>query len=279
MRSSLTAGHAADAARAGGARAARLHRGVDRRVPDPGPRLSPSRSTGSFAVAPQRRRQPGRAHHRQPVQAARLRPKTAPMYAQMLVGMVALTGQWWLDARKPAREVVAAHLVNLAWNGLADSSPSRGCSRGRPRTDRQGRASSSTRLPWPSNVWHRTKPGNVSRPVDLDPEVARRVRRPSRRRRRAAAPGAPCAPARTRSSTPTWSSAPSGTEPGSARRGERRRLRDLGHAEHLAVEPARAVLAAGAARAGRGAGAVTAPPRATTKMRRNGSTVPHGCPG
>jgi AcrR family transcriptional regulator len=45
-------------------------------------------------------------------------PKAAPMYAQMLVGMVGTTGQWWLDARKPAKEVVAAHLVNLAWNGL-----------------------------------------------------------------------------------------------------------------------------------------------------------------
>ncbi|WP_443160830.1 TetR family transcriptional regulator [Nonomuraea sp. 10N515B] len=45
-------------------------------------------------------------------------PKLAPMYAQMLVGMVALTGQWWLDVRKPGREEVAAHLVNLAWNGL-----------------------------------------------------------------------------------------------------------------------------------------------------------------
>ena len=44
--------------------------------------------------------------------------KAAPMYAQMLVGMVGTTGQWWLDARKPAKEVVAAHLVNLAWNGL-----------------------------------------------------------------------------------------------------------------------------------------------------------------
>ncbi len=43
----------------------------------------------------------------------------APMYAQMLVGMVALTGQWWLEERKPAREEVAAHLVNLGWNGLA----------------------------------------------------------------------------------------------------------------------------------------------------------------
>ncbi|MGC4940676.1 TetR/AcrR family transcriptional regulator [Kribbella sp. DT2] len=48
-----------------------------------------------------------------------LDPKNAPMYAQMLVGMVALTGQWWLDARRPKKQDVAAHLVNLAWNGLA----------------------------------------------------------------------------------------------------------------------------------------------------------------
>ena len=46
-------------------------------------------------------------------------PKVAPIYAQMLVGMVALTGQWWLDARSPSKNVVAAHLVNLAWNGLS----------------------------------------------------------------------------------------------------------------------------------------------------------------
>lgn len=51
-------------------------------------------------------------------------PKLAPMYAQMLVGMVALTGQWWLDVRKPSREEVAAHLVNLAWNGLTGLDPS-----------------------------------------------------------------------------------------------------------------------------------------------------------
>jgi len=43
----------------------------------------------------------------------------APMYAQMLVGMVGTTGQWWLDAREPAKHVVAAHLCNLAWNGLS----------------------------------------------------------------------------------------------------------------------------------------------------------------
>ncbi|WP_067483470.1 TetR/AcrR family transcriptional regulator [Actinomadura hibisca] len=49
--------------------------------------------------------------------------KFAPMYAQMLVGMVALTGQWWLDARRPKREEVAAHVVNLAWNGLSGLEP------------------------------------------------------------------------------------------------------------------------------------------------------------
>lgn len=48
-----------------------------------------------------------------------LEAKTAPMYAQMLVGMTALTGQWWLNTRKPKKSEVAAHLVNLAWNGLA----------------------------------------------------------------------------------------------------------------------------------------------------------------
>src|SRR5699024_10464215 len=36
---------------------------------------------------------------------------TAPMYAQMLVGMIALTGQWWLEARSPDKADVAAHLV------------------------------------------------------------------------------------------------------------------------------------------------------------------------
>ena len=45
--------------------------------------------------------------------------KLAELYSQSLVGMVAFTGQWWLDARKPRKEVVAAHLVNLAWNGLS----------------------------------------------------------------------------------------------------------------------------------------------------------------
>lgn len=46
-------------------------------------------------------------------------PKLAPLYSQALVGMVALSGQWWLEVRKPKKEDVAAHMVNLAWNGLS----------------------------------------------------------------------------------------------------------------------------------------------------------------
>ena len=55
----------------------------------------------------------------------------APVYAQMLVGMVAMTGQWWLDARRMDKTDVAAHLVNLAWNGLAQLEPKPGLRRDR----------------------------------------------------------------------------------------------------------------------------------------------------
>ncbi len=53
----------------------------------------------------------------------KINPKWAPLYSQMLVGMVAQTGQWWLDVRKPKKEEVVAHLVNLAWNGLQNMEP------------------------------------------------------------------------------------------------------------------------------------------------------------
>jgi AcrR family transcriptional regulator len=46
-------------------------------------------------------------------------PAVAPLYAQMLIGMVGTTGQWWLDAQRPDKREVAAHLVNLAWHGLS----------------------------------------------------------------------------------------------------------------------------------------------------------------
>ena len=72
----------------------------------------------------------------------------APMYAQMLVGMVALTGQWWLDTREPPKAVVAAHLVNLSWNGLShlEASPraARGADVGTPGVHRQRSRSATT---------------------------------------------------------------------------------------------------------------------------------------
>jgi AcrR family transcriptional regulator len=46
-------------------------------------------------------------------------PAIAPLYAQMLIGMVGATGQWWLDTQTPDKRDVAAHLVNLAWHGLS----------------------------------------------------------------------------------------------------------------------------------------------------------------
>ena len=46
-------------------------------------------------------------------------PRMAELYSQALVGMVALVGQWWLETRTPDKRTVAAHLVNLAYNGLS----------------------------------------------------------------------------------------------------------------------------------------------------------------
>jgi AcrR family transcriptional regulator len=46
-------------------------------------------------------------------------PQMAVVYSQALVGMVALVGQWWLDNRSLDKHEVAAHLVNLAYNGLS----------------------------------------------------------------------------------------------------------------------------------------------------------------
>lgn len=44
--------------------------------------------------------------------------QTVPMYARMLVGAVTMVGEWWLEAGEPSRPRVAAHVVNLMWNGL-----------------------------------------------------------------------------------------------------------------------------------------------------------------
>ena len=54
---------------------------------------------------------------------AGINSEIAPIYAQMLVGMVVLTGQWWLNSPHMGKTEVAAHLVNLAWNGLRGMDP------------------------------------------------------------------------------------------------------------------------------------------------------------
>jgi len=45
-------------------------------------------------------------------------PKSAPIYAHALVGMVTFVGQWWTETRKPPVEEVSRHLAALAWMGL-----------------------------------------------------------------------------------------------------------------------------------------------------------------
>ncbi len=55
---------------------------------------------------------------------ANMNPKWAPLYAQMLVGLIAQVGQWWLDERRMSKEDVASHVVNLVWNGMRNLRPS-----------------------------------------------------------------------------------------------------------------------------------------------------------
>lgn len=54
---------------------------------------------------------------------AGLDPSPATLYSQAMVGMVSQTAQWWLEQGSaetaPDKETVAAHIVNLLWNGLA----------------------------------------------------------------------------------------------------------------------------------------------------------------
>ena len=50
-------------------------------------------------------------------------PRTAPLYAQMLVGIVSSPAWWWLENRAMSKEEAAAHMVNLAWNGLRAMEP------------------------------------------------------------------------------------------------------------------------------------------------------------
>ena len=54
---------------------------------------------------------------------AQIDEKWAPLYAQMLVGLIAQVGLWWVEERAFTKEVVAAHVVNLTWLGLRNMQP------------------------------------------------------------------------------------------------------------------------------------------------------------
>lgn len=96
--------------------------------------------------------------------------KHAPMYAQMLVGMVALTGQWWLDVRKPKRAEVAAHVVNLAWNGLSGLEP-------RPTLDPRRRHKERERL-------RRIREKEAAKAAKAEEKAAARAEKAQRKARR-----------------------------------------------------------------------------------------------
>ena len=44
--------------------------------------------------------------------------RTAPLYAQALIGMVTFVGQWCIDNPKMSPEEAASHVAALAWMGL-----------------------------------------------------------------------------------------------------------------------------------------------------------------
>ena len=61
----------------------------------------------------------------QAMQAQGMDARHAPIYAQMIVGMSALTGDWWLEhGEEYTAEEVASHMVNFMWNGIKGLEPS-----------------------------------------------------------------------------------------------------------------------------------------------------------
>ena len=49
---------------------------------------------------------------------AGLDPKVSPVYAHALIGMVTLTGQWWLETQELDVDTVAKHVAAMGWMGL-----------------------------------------------------------------------------------------------------------------------------------------------------------------
>ena len=231
--SALSARAPARAARAGGAGAAGLHRGGDRRLPGAGPRRAGDQRRRHVLVADRRRRAPGRAHPRPAVRrAAATTRKLAELYSQALVGMVALVGQWWLDIRKPDKDEVAAHLVNLAYNGLAHLDPQPGlASPTRPARGLSARSADQAR------AGHRAVHG----PHGAEDARHRPARRPAGRRPARRRPARPRW-ARSRSPAPPAAPASVGGTQRAAELGaqaERRRLQVVGQRRRPARRPGR----------------------------------------
>jgi AcrR family transcriptional regulator len=49
---------------------------------------------------------------------AGLNTKVAPLYAHVLIGMVTMAGQWWIENKKLDVETVAEHVAAIGWMGL-----------------------------------------------------------------------------------------------------------------------------------------------------------------
>ena len=212
-------------------------------------------------------------------------PKLAPMYAQMLVGMVALTGQWWLDARKPeegrGRRAPGQPGLERPVRPRGQARPARHHRRSPGLTATSGRQRLEQLQPVAVRVVRRSSAGSPGsrRPTrTATPCAASRVA-PRRRGPSTSRPGCALRAGRKSSSTPRCSStAPAGTS--AAARGEGRRLRHLGHAEDVAVEPAQHVLRAARARpAARGAARPGPAPVTPTRSRPAPRRRPGGTAG
>ena len=184
-------------ARAGRLRAARLRRDLQRRLPDPRPRL-PRRAVDRLLRRPdQRRRQPGRAHLGQQFKRARLRPQArrrcTPRCSSAWSRSPASGGSTRASPRRPRSPRTWS---TSRGTGCPASSPSPACAAPAPRL-------AGTRLeqlePVAVRVVHVAAPvpREVVVPVDVDPGRERDVE-PSRPGPRPAAPGAPCGPAGSR---------------------------------------------------------------------------------
>jgi AcrR family transcriptional regulator len=59
----------------------------------------------------------GHIFYRQ-LKEAGLNTKVAPLYAHVLIGMVTMAGQWWIENQKLDVETVAEHVAAIGWMGL-----------------------------------------------------------------------------------------------------------------------------------------------------------------